>query len=132
MNVLQLRDANVEADQFWDTFMNMTTELAEDEESEGTIKITRHNMDYSDGITKTLFGFCSGFLDDSQAVYDTPLGYQLYKHVESTKELGVSETEACAFLGQSKLNGRALVRNLVRTSMLDFYATNQGRQTVRR
>lgn len=35
MNVLQLRDPNVEADQFWDKFVNATTELGDDEESEG-------------------------------------------------------------------------------------------------
>lgn len=35
LNVLQLRDPNVEADQFWDTFVNATNELGDDEESEG-------------------------------------------------------------------------------------------------
>lgn len=35
LNVLQLLDPNVEADQFWDTFVNATNELADDEESEG-------------------------------------------------------------------------------------------------
>lgn len=33
--MLQLRDPNVEADQFWDTFVNGTNELIDAEESEG-------------------------------------------------------------------------------------------------
>lgn len=71
-------------------------------------------------------------MDDSHAVRDTPIAYQLYKLIESSKETGVSETEATAFLGQSKLNGRALVRTITRSSVVDFYTTNQGRQTLKR
>lgn len=76
--------------------------------------------------------FYLGFLDESHGVHDTPILYQLYKHIKSTKEVGVSETEASKFLGQSKLNGRALVRNCMRSSTLEFYTTSQGRQTLRR
>lgn len=74
----------------------------------------------------------SGFLDDSHAVRDTPIAYQLFKHIESTKELGVSEAEATSFLGQSKLNGRSVVRSFMKASIVDYYTTNQGRQTLRR
>lgn len=35
LNVLQLRDPNVEADHFWETFVNTTNEWADDEETEG-------------------------------------------------------------------------------------------------
>lgn len=73
-----------------------------------------------------------GFLDDSHAVRDTPIVYQLYKQIESSKETGVSEAEATAFLGQSKLNGRALVKSVTRSSVVDYYTTNQGRQTLKR
>lgn len=71
-------------------------------------------------------------MDESHAVRDTPIAYQLFKHIESTKEMGVSETEATAFLGQSKLNGRAVTRNFMKASIVDYYTTNQGRQTLRR
>lgn len=73
-----------------------------------------------------------GFLDESHAIRDTPITYQLYKHIESTKEMGVSEGEAAAYLGQSKLNGRALIRALLKNSLIEFYTTHQQRQTVRR
>lgn len=73
-----------------------------------------------------------GFLDDTHAVRDTPIAYQLYKKIESSKEMGVSEAEATTYFGQSKLNGRALIRSFVRNSVVDFYTTNQGRQTLRR
>lgn len=39
--MLQLRDPNVEADEFWDTFVNATNDLGDDEESEG-IKIEQN------------------------------------------------------------------------------------------
>lgn len=35
LNVVQLRDPNAEADEFWDKFVNATNELVDDEESEG-------------------------------------------------------------------------------------------------
>lgn len=81
---------------------------------------------------KKLFSLFSGFLDDSHAIRELPLLYQLYKLIESSKELGVSETEACAYLGQTKLNGRAMVKNLLKNSIIEFYSTSQKRQTVRR
>lgn len=74
----------------------------------------------------------SGFLDDSHAIRDLPLLHQLYKLIEHSKEKGVSETESNAFLGQSKLNGRALVRNLVKDKIIDFYTTSHKRQNIRR
>lgn len=35
LNVLQLRDPNVEADQFWDQFVDTRNELGDDEATEG-------------------------------------------------------------------------------------------------
>lgn len=73
-----------------------------------------------------------GFLDDSHAVRDLPLLHQLYKLIEESKEKGVSETESNVLLGQSKLNGRALIKNLLTDKIIDYYTTSHKRQTVRR
>lgn len=74
----------------------------------------------------------SGFLDESHAIRDVPLMYQLFKMIESSKEIGVSESECSAYLGQSKLNGRALIKNLLKDKKIEFYSTSHKRQTVRR
>ena len=78
--------------------------------------------------------FCSklGFLDCSHAIRDLPLLHQLYKLIEESKEKGVSESESNAFLGQSKLNGRALMRNLLKDKLIEYYTTSHKRQTIRR
>lgn len=73
----------------------------------------------------------SGFLDDSNSIKDVPLLYQLYRLIESTKENGISESEASAYLGQSKLNGRAMIRSLLREKQIEYYNTSKQRQTVR-
>lgn len=80
-----------------------------------------------------LYFILLGFLDENNhTVRDTPLAYQMYKHIESSKDIGVSEAEAITYFGQSKLNGRSMIRSFVRTKIVDFYTTNQGRQTLRR
>lgn len=94
-------------------------------------KVCKEILNAKKRIIFRCLGFL-GFLDDSHAVRDTPIVYQLYKHIESSKEVGVSEAEATVFLGQSKLNGRALVKSVTRTSAVDFYIANQGRQIVKR
>lgn len=80
----------------------------------------------------TFYCFVVGFLDDSHAIRDTPITYQLYQHIESAKEMGISETEANAYLGQSKLNGRSLIRSFMRSSTIEYYTTNHKRQILKR
>lgn len=79
-----------------------------------------------------IFHLKSGFLDNSHTIRDLPLLHQLYKLIEESKEKGVSEAESNAFLGQSKLNGRALVRNLLNDNIVEYYTTSHKRQTIRR
>lgn len=44
----------------------------------------------------------------------------------------MSEGEASAYFGQSKLSGRALIKNLLKDSRIEFYISSQKRQTIRR
>lgn len=106
--MLQLRDPNIDSSQFWDKDDNAAVDQGDNDEESGS------------------------FLDDSHAVRDLPILHQLYKLIEASKELGVSEAEASAYLGQSKLNGRALIRNLLRNASIEFYSSSHKRQTVRR
>lgn len=71
-------------------------------------------------------------MDGSHAIRELPLLHQLYKLIEESKEKGVSESECNAFLGQSKLNGRALVKNLLKDKLIDYYTASHKRQTIRR
>lgn len=79
-----------------------------------------------------IFNIFLGFLDGSRAIRDLPLLHQLYKLIEESKEKGVSESESSALLGQSKLNGRALIKNLLKDKIIEYYSTSHRRQTVRR
>lgn len=79
-----------------------------------------------------IFTIILGFLDGSRGIRDLPLLHQLYKLIEESKEKGVSESESSALLGQSKLNGRALIKNLWKDKIIDYYTTSHRRQTVRR
>ncbi|XP_031625024.1 general transcription factor 3C polypeptide 1 [Contarinia nasturtii] len=105
LNVLQLRDPKIEPWQFW-VKLDIEDELGDDEDGEG-------------------------FLDESKAIKDVPILHQLYKLIESRKEHGISESEASAYLGQSKLNGRALIRSLLKDKQIEYYITSKQRQTVR-
>lgn len=87
---------------------------------------------YENQILKDVFIHIVGFLDNSHAVRDLPLLHQIYRLIEQSKEKGVSESEASVYFGQTKLNGRALIRSLLKEKLIDFYTTNQKRQTVRR
>ncbi|XP_055298279.1 general transcription factor 3C polypeptide 1 isoform X2 [Sitodiplosis mosellana] len=107
VNVLQLRDPNIEPGQFKDMYEGSTDPVDDDEEG-------------------------GGFLDWSHTIRDLPLLHQLYKLIDESKEKGVSETESNAFLGQSKLNGRALMKNLLRDKIIEYYTTSHKRQTIRR
>lgn len=74
----------------------------------------------------------AGFLDASHEVLEIPLLHQVYDYIRSSKEKGASEPEIGVYFGQSKLNVRAVVKNLVKTTNIDFYTTFHQRQTIRR
>lgn len=68
LNVLQLIDANIEADQFWDTFVDATNEVADDEESEGNENwtwICRFSKKTHSIIHRMKFRFLGWFLRGS-------------------------------------------------------------------
>lgn len=71
-------------------------------------------------------------MDETNEVRDLPLLRQLYTLFEESLERGVSEVEVTKHFGQTKLNGRALIRNLLKDGKIEYYTTHHGRQTIRR
>lgn len=107
LHVLQLRNPNMDYSELWN------------EKHDATV-------DNDDESTN------AGFLDASHEVLEIPLIHQVYDYIRSTQDKGASEPQIGAYFGQSKLNVRAVIKSLVKTTNIDFYTTIKQRQNIRR
>lgn len=102
IRAIQLRDPNVEINESWNQY--------------------NHDDPETD----------AGILASNNELYGDTLFHQVYEHIKSTQNVGVSGSELAIHFAQSKLFVRTLIRNLERLKCISSYSCNEGRQKLQR
>lgn len=68
------------------------------------------------------------FLDIQNQYFDVEILRQAYNVIEAGKGVGLSQSEVGRILGLTKLNARAVCRNLVKLGYITTYIKDEGRQ----
>lgn len=70
----------------------------------------------------------TGFLNVSNQVINASMAWQVVKKIEERGSIGMSQADIGNYFGLSRLNSRAIVRKIQRTSDITFYLKDEGRQ----
>lgn len=73
-----------------------------------------------------------GYLDASMGFVDMSALRHVYKVIEESGNLGLSQTEIAKKIGQNRLSTRTLCRNLQKLGHTTTYIADEGRQRVTR
>lgn len=68
------------------------------------------------------------FLDIKNQYFDVEILRQTYNVIEKSKGVGLSQAEVGRILGLTKLNSRAVCKNLVKLGYITTYIKDEGRQ----
>lgn len=68
--------------------------------------------------------------ETSQRLFNVPITRQVYWEVEKSGEKGISQTELGKIMHLTKLQCRALIRNLLNLRLVKMYTVDQGRQRL--
>lgn len=74
----------------------------------------------------------TGYLDEGNRLLDRPMLSQAYRAIEKAGVEGLSQVQIGTELGVTKLQARAMCRNLMKAKVVDMYLQDIGRQRVTR